>query len=273
MTDATHSPAILPLVRTVDMERPWAWLRAGWRDLMRAPAIGLTYGLCVAAAGLLLTGLLWLTDLFYLILPLTAGFMFLGPLLAVGIYDASRRMARGESVRLTDTLTAWRGNIGQFALMGLFLMLFLLAWVRVATLLFALFFSGAPPGPEPLLLVERFLSPAGLPFLAVGTAIGGVLAALVFAVSVISIPFLLDREDSHVATAIATSVNAVRRNFWTMALWAWLIVLFIGAGLVTLFLGLIVTMPLIGHATWHAYQDIVGRDPASPGAASPAGGA
>ena len=140
--------------------------------------------------------------------------------------------------------------------MGLLLTLFFLAWLRLATLIFALFFSASPPRPEPLYLLDVFVSTTAIPFLAVGTIVGGALAALVFAISAISIPILLDR-DVNVMEAVIISFEAVRRNFWTMMLWAWLIVLFVGAGIATGYLGLALTMPLIGHATWHVYRAVV----------------
>jgi uncharacterized membrane protein len=244
-----------PKVRRIAMDRPWAWLAAGWQDLRRAPAVALSYGVIFAASGLALTAAIWLLDMFYLVLPLAAGFMLLGPVLAVGLYEVSRRLGAGEPVGLGLAFIAWRRNPAQIALMGLLLMLFLLAWIRFATLIFALFFSQNPPDPNNF-VAEVFLSVDSIPFLVVGTVIGAVLAALVFALSAVSIPMLLDR-DSNVITAAVCSFVAVRHNFAAMAVWAGLIVLFVGAGLVTGYLGLVVTLPLIGHATWHAYKDLI----------------
>jgi uncharacterized membrane protein len=131
-----------------------------------------------------------------------------------------------------------------------------MAWARLAQIVFALFFSGNPPRPEPLYVIDLFLSPASIPFLLVGGIAGGVLAALVFAISVVSIPAMMDR-DINVVSAIGLSLGAVRRNLWVMALWAWLIALFAGAGIAALYVGLMVTLPIVGHATWHAYRDLV----------------
>ncbi len=246
-----------PQVRRVDLDRPWAWLAAGWRDMREAPGVCLSYGLLFAAAGALLTALIWFYGVFYLVLPLAAGFMLMGPILAVGLYEVSRRLEGGDTVALGEALGAWRRNVSQIALMGVALMLFLLGWIRLATLIFALFFSSNPPRPETALFInDVFLSVESLPFLIVGTTVGGILAAAVFAVSAVSIPLLLDRP-VNVITAITTSIAVVQKNFWTMALWAWLIVIFIGVGLATAYIGLMVTVPLIGLATWHAYRDSV----------------
>ena len=246
-----------PTIRRVDLDMPWAWLSAGWRDLRSAPGVGLVYGAIYAVFGCGFTTILWLNDILYVSLPLAAVFTLLGPLLAVGLYDASRRIGRGETVSLGQTLGAWRSNGGQIALMGVALMLFALAWMRLAFLIFFLFFSQNPPRPEALFFVDVFLSAESLPFLATGTIIGGILAAMVFGISVVSIPLLLDRPETNVLYAIVTSVRVCLANFWTMALWAWLIAVFIGVGLLTAYVGLIVTLPLIGHATWHAYKDLV----------------
>jgi uncharacterized membrane protein len=252
----------VPKIRRISGDNPWQWLSAGWRDMQRAPYASLLYGAVFALAGYLLTALIWVVEAFSLVLPLAAGFMLIGPILCVGLYDISRRLEKGEPVSFLRSLEAWRPNMSQIALMGLILTLFLLAWMRFATLLFALFFADSPPRPEPLFLLDVFLSARSLPFLALGTALGGILAALVFSISAVSIPLLLDR-DANVVSAIAASVESVRQNFWPMMLWAWLIVIFVGAGMATLYLGLIVTLPLIGHASWHAYRDLVAWDGAA----------
>ena len=246
----------MPRIHRRDLDRPWQWLNAGWGDLRRAGRISLLYGLACSLAGAALTALIWAFDWLYLVLPLIAGFMFMGPLLAVGLYYVSRELGDGKKPRLLDSMIAWRSNPQQIALMGLALMLFMLAWIRIAQIIFALFFAENPPRPEVEFIIDVFLTPESIPFLAVGTIVGGILAAVAFAISVISIPMLVDKP-ANVLTAIATSIAAVRENFWTMALWAWLIALFIGAGIATFYVGLIVTMPLIGHATWHAYKDLV----------------
>jgi uncharacterized membrane protein len=248
-----------PLVRKVELDRPWSWLAAGWRDLRAAPQVSLAYGVLLAAAGYAITFGLWWADLVYLILPMVCGFLIVGPLLAVGLYEVSRRLEAGEPVSLKAAVMAWQRNGGQIGLMGIVLLLLLFAWIRLAALLFMLFFGLEPPS-FPNLFAETFLSADALPFLIVGTAIGAVLAALAFAISATSIPLLLDRPEASVFTAIATSVSGVKENPTTMAFWAVLIVGFVGAGLITLYLGLIVTLPLIGHATWHAYRDLVAHE-------------
>jgi uncharacterized membrane protein len=181
--------------------------------------------------------------------------MFIAPAAAICFYDISRRLEVGAPVRFMEVALAWIPHAGQIALMGLVMMLFQLAWVRFALLLFALFF-----GPEPAswdrFVQALFFSTDGLPFLILGTLSGGILAVLAFALSVTAFPMLLDR-DVGTAAAIATSVRATIANWRIMTGWAALIVMFTAAGIVTGCLGLIVTMPLIGHASWHAYRELV----------------
>jgi uncharacterized membrane protein len=260
MAHAAASPSAATVegrfsIATIGVDRPWAWLAAGWSDLWEAPGVSLGYGLVFAVMGLLLTALLYLLDAFYMALPLAAGFMLVAPIIAVGLYEVSRRLALGEPVTMATPPEAWRRNFGQFAILGLVLMLFLLAWVRIATLIFALFFSNTPLELGPF-IAAVFFSWQSVPFLLVGCGVGAVLAALVFAIAAISAPMLLDRDVSAI-TAIACSVTAVRRNWRPMALWAGLIALFTAAGLVVGYIGLALTLPLIGHASWHAYRDLV----------------
>lgn len=244
-----------PRVRLVPVDRPWTWLAAGWRDVMAAPGVSLAYGALMVALTYLLLILLLQVGVFWLILPMTAGFLFLAPLMAVGLYETSRRLAAGEPVSLGAALAAFQRNALQLSYMGVLLGLFHLGWVRIALLIFAVFF-GLGFNPTWDTLVVRLAQPDAIPFWAVGAAVGAVFAALVFAISAVSIPMLLDR-DVNVFVAVATSFTAVRRNWPAMTLWAGLIVAFTAFGIIPLFLGLAVTMPLIGHATWHAYKDVV----------------
>jgi uncharacterized membrane protein len=245
-----------PRVRKVELDRPWRWLAAGWQDFIRAPVVSGVYGVAWAVAGYLVTLGLWLADWVHLILPMVCGFLIIGPLIGVGLYDTSRRLAAGQPVGIGTAFSAWRRNPSQIALMGVVLLLLLFVWARIAALLFMLYFGLTPPSFEHL-FAQTFLTAEALPFLIIGTAAGAALSALAFAIAVVSVPLLQDRPEANVVTAIATSFVAVRENLATMAFWAALIVVFAGAGLITLYLGLIVTMPLIGYASWHAYRDLV----------------
>lgn len=255
---ASVFPAGSPPIRSVGVDRPWTWLARGWRDLAACPTISLSYGLVFALCGIALLLLTREAQMWYVALPLAAGFMLLGPVLAVGLYDVSRRRECGEPVTFSLTAVAWRRNPTQLALMALALMLFFLVWIRLATLIFALFYGYRTP-PLDTLVQQAFFSTDSLAFLIAGNLTGAVLAILVFAISAVSIPMLLDR-DVNAVSAVCTSLRAVQENPGAMAVWGALIVLFTAAGMVVFFIGLIVAMPLIGHATWHCYRDLVGGE-------------
>jgi len=245
-----------PVVRAVQPDAPWGWLSAGWRDLWSVPQVSLAYGTLFAAVSGALTWILFRLDMQYMLMPMAAGFMLVGPMLAVGLYETSRRLAAGEEVRLSRALLVATRSPAQLAFLGALLMLMLLAWIRIAQLIYALFFglSGFPGFEESVRLV--FFTPEGLGMLAVGSAVGGVIAAGVFAVAAFSVPLLMVREMDAVSAMIA-SVAAVRANFWPMLVWGWLVIVLTAVGIVTLYVGLIVTFPLLGHATWHAFRHVI----------------
>jgi uncharacterized membrane protein len=252
----TKAASEMPQIRKVAMEQPWSWLAAGWADMWRAPGISLGYGAIFTLVSAALTAGLFLLGIEYLLLPLAAGFMLLGPMLAVGLYETSRRLHAGEPVSFADALFVAARSPTQLAFMGVLLAFLLMAWMEIALLLFALFFGtrGLPPLDETVHLL--FFTWEGLGLLVVGTAVGAVLAAAVFSLTVVSVPLLLVRETDAVS-AMITSLRAVRANLPVLALWAWLIAVLTACGVVTLYIGLIVTFPLVGHATWHAYRSLI----------------
>lgn len=242
-------------VRVVPTDSPWNWLAAGWRDFVRVPRLSLAYGVTFSAVGYVLTYWLYASGALYLILPAAAGFALVGPAAAVGLYDISRRLESGRPITAGAVASAVTSRGDVFAAMGLVLMLFFLAWMEIALMIFAFFFSERSISAGSLVELV-FFAPESLPFLVTGTLAGGVLAAAVFTVSTVSLPLLLDR-DVNVPTAIATSLRAVKRNRKALALWALIIAVCMSIGIATLFLGLVLTLPLLGFATWHAYRDLV----------------
>ena len=257
--EAPAAPPRGPRVRLVATDRPWVWLTAGWRDMQATRSVALAYGGALTLAGWVLALLLFEAGTPWAILPATAGFFLVAPLLAAGLYETSRLRQLGQSPTLADAWAGVRRNGPQLAFMGVVLLLIHLVWVRIAGLLFAVFFGlNFSPTladlPFALLRHEDFL-----PFLVIGTGFGFILAAATFAVSAVSIPMLVDRPEITALEAVTVSIQAVLENWRAMALWAGLIVLFTGLALIPFFLGLVVVLPLIGHATWHAYKDVVIR--------------
>lgn len=253
---AARTEGSVPVIVRIRADQPWRWLEAGFADMRAVPAISLAYGSAFLIISISVAGLLFLGGLSALLPVFGAGFLLIGPMLAVGLYEASRRLEAGEKVRLKDVLFVSSRNLTQIALVGAMLAGAFIIWLQIAGWIFALFYGavGIPPLSEfaPMLL----LSPRGLALLAIGTAAGGVIAFAVFAISVISVPLLLAR-DIDAVTAVIASVSAVRKNFWPMLLWGWIVALLTALGVATWFLGLAVIFPLLGHATWHAQRAII----------------
>jgi uncharacterized membrane protein len=256
-TEAVPAPATAPVrINRVPKDRPWAWLAAGWQDLMATSYIGFFYGGAVVAAGWFVVVLLLQVGAAWAVLPATAGFFLVAPLLGAGIYETSRRRERGEAPSLSAAFGAFRRNGPQLALMGAALVILHLFWVRMAGLLFAVFFGlGFSPAietlPTALLRSENLL-----PFLVLGTGVGFVLATIAFSISAVAIPMIVER-DITALEAMIVSIKATMENWQAMAFWAGLIVVFTAMALVPFFLGLALVLPLVGHATWHCYRDLI----------------
>ena len=252
MTEPTET-AYFPDVRKVGMRAPFAGLRAAVEDMRGAPLPSLAYGAVLAAMGALLVNF---SGHGALQLGLLTGFLLLGPFLCIGLYDISRRRQRGERVSLRPTLSAWRHNLGSISFYAVVLALLFAVWIRVSVVMVALFFTGGMPQMQTI-VADVLASPDGRYFVAAYAAAGLGFALLVFATSVVSLPMLLDREQSDTVSAMITSVRAMLINFPPLLLWAALIALLTVLGFASWYAGLAIAIPLIGHASWHAYRDLV----------------
>ena len=185
-------------------------------------------------------------------------YSLVAPLLGIGLYKISNTLEQNQEVQFCQAWIAWKRNEVHLAGMGVTLLLILMAWMLAANLVFALLFDKPVPTWENF-IPQVFLSGESPLFLFTGIGVGALIAFFTFTITVVAVPMLMDRQVD-LMTAMHTSVRAVRRNWQAMVLWASLIVMFVGIGLVTFYIGLIVTMPLVGHATWHAYRDLVQPD-------------
>ena len=263
---AEPSPLVSPQgaaweLRAVPVAAPLAWLARGWGDFRAAPAASGFYGAAFAAMG---WALLALYDFAYQYVTTLAGaFLLSAPFLATGLYALSRDREAGRQPDFAASLTAWRRNVGGLGVYVLVITVIFLVWARASLVTFALFSNGAMP--ELSHFLARAFSAGNLEFVIVYLGVGAAFATLVFAVSVVSVPMMLDRDNDAVSAAIL-SVQVLARNPAAMAVWALLIVALTGLGLATAFAGLVLTMPVVGHATWHAYRDCVGwcEAPAAP---------
>lgn len=240
-------------VHTVAVLRPFRWLGQGWSDLMRCPLPGLLHGLAAAAFGALLVTLA--RDRFWFLAGAFSGFLLVGPLLATGLYAVSRELERGGTPGLATALAAWRPRDSRLVRFGLLLALAGTGWVLTSASLITRFAAAPVLSPADFLRVVVLASDDTHLFEA-WIVLGSVLAAPMFASTVVAIPMLLDRSNG-VLTAVATSVGAAVLNPLSMALWATLILALTLLGMGTLMFGLIVVVPWLAHASWHAYRDLV----------------
>ena len=240
------------VVRAVPLLRPLDWLREGWRDLSRCPLPGLAHGLVVALFGALLIAAA--RDRFWLLAGAFTGFLLVAPVVATGLYRISRDLQGGHRPTLRDALKAWRPDQGRMVVFGLLLALAGTGWVMTSAALIT-GFSEAPVRNPQDFLRHVVLNDAS-PLFEAWLALGGVLAAPVFASSVVSMPLLLDRRVG-VLGAVLTSWRALLENTAPMALWATIIMVLTGLGMATALAGLVFVVPWLAHASWHAYQDLV----------------
>jgi len=239
----------LPVAAALD------WLRAGWQDFKVKPGTSLFFGVAVFLASVLVVVGLFALALDYILLPALAGFMVVGPLLAIGLYEKSRRIGENEPFTLAAMILVRPRSGGQVLFTGALLCLLMLFWMRAAVLLYALFFGLRPfPGLDDILPM-LFTTPSGWSLLVVGTLVGGLFAAFSFAISAFSVPMLLDQRVDAL-TAMGTSMALVWNNLPVMLTWGAIVLALFVASVLTGLVGLIVVFPVLGHATWHAYKAV-----------------
>lgn len=239
------------------------WLAQGWRDLWTAPLPSLAYGVLVFLASVAVVAGLVVLKADYILFPALAGFMVVGPILAVGLYEKSRRIAAGEPVGFWRMIVVNPRSGGQILFTGVLLCLLMLLWMRAAVIVYALFFGLTPfPGLSHIAAM-LFTTPVGWAMLIVGGGVGALFAAFSFAISAISIPMLLDRRVDAL-TAMGTSVAITSKNLPVMLTWGAIVLALFLFGIVTGFLGLVLVFPVLGHGTWHAYRALMPDEAAKP---------
>lgn len=251
----TEGRGTLPKVREIGFSAPFGWLAGAWRDLWRAPVPCLIYGVAMAAVSAGLVALLVMTNASFLALSLTCGFVFVAPMLAMGLYEAGRVLEAGGRPTLTEMVFVKRAFSSDAAYLGLFLLLIYLLWGRIAQLVYGLSTWHLHD------TVEKFVTFAlttgeGHDMLMTGTMIGGVIAFFVYMSVVVAAPMLLDRR-TNVFAATVTSFTAVAANPGPMLVWAGIIVTLLLASAATGFAAFIIVFPLLGLASWRAYRALV----------------
>jgi uncharacterized membrane protein len=230
---------------------PARWLLLGWRDFLRAPGIGLFYGLCFMFMGWALLAVFESSPAY--VLALSGGFLLMGPFLCLGMYRVSQRLENGEAPGFADSVFAWQARTGQLGIFGVVLLVLEMLWARSTLVVFAVTFDGMPDFKGSLLAL---VAAENLSFLVVWLALGALFATLIYAVSVVSMPMILHRHTDAISAGL-TSMRLVLTQTGVMLLWALMITGLVVLALLPWFAGLLVVGPVLGHASWHAYRAAV----------------
>lgn len=253
-TDAPLTAA-RPEIRRIGDDDVYAALAAGWADFKAAPRFGLFFGGVYAAVGIGLFLQLWVLQQSLWIVPLAFAFPLVGPFAAIGLYEVSRRRESGEPLEWSEILgVVWNARNRQIPMMAFVVLASFLIWMWTAGMLTLLFLGRSSVGFADIDGV--LASNAGIALLVVGGIVGAAIAFVIFAVTAVSLPMLVDR-DLDFVTAMVTSFEAVRRNPQAMLHWAWIIVGLLVVAMVPFFLGVVVALPVLGHATWHLYRRVI----------------
>lgn len=234
-------------------DRIRSWAGAAIADFKAFPGLSMAYGAAFFVLSWLVVGFLFFTGLEWMLLPATAGALMVGPLVAVGLYNVSRSRENGQRPAVASA--------GQLTLIGGVLMILLLAWIRAATIIFALFFGLRPFSGFLETLSTLFQTPEGIGLVIVGTLVGGLFAALSFAITAYSIPMLVDRQVD-AFTAMGRSLVMCLRHMDVTIYWGATVVVLAGVGFLTGFIGMIFVFPLLGYIAWHGYRDMFANEAA-----------
>jgi uncharacterized membrane protein len=246
-----------PHARNLPWRTAFSWLRAGWTDLWTNPVPSLLYGLGVFIVSAAVVWFLFQLELDYALFPALAGFMILGPLIANGLYEKSRRLEEGERTSFAAMVLVKPTSGYQTLFMGVMLLGLFLLWNRAAVLIYALFFGLVPFAGMDEIVPMLFLTPVGWGLLLVGSAVGALFAAFAFAISVFGVPMLLE-ERTDALSALGISMAIVWNNLAVMLAWGAIVLALFAVSILTLFVGLIIVFPVLGHGTWHAYRALRG---------------
>lgn len=250
-------PTQLPMVQTLTLQDLRACLRAGYQDFLETRADVVFIVLVYPVAGLLMFGFALNANLVPLLAPLVAGFALIGPVAAVGLYEISRKREQGSEVHWLDAFGVLRSpSFGAILVLGFYLVMLLLLWLMVAQSIHTYTMGPEVPASLSAFATQVFTTSAGWTMVIVGTAVGFVFALCALALSVVSFPLLLDRKVG-LPVAVVTSFRVLRHNPGVILTWGFIVAVLLFLGALPLLLGLIVVMPVLGHATWHLYRRAV----------------
>lgn len=239
-------------MKPIGFGEPFRWLDRGWKDLINQPAIALFYGVSFFLMAHILALVFKYKPEFTL--SMISGCLLIGPFLAMGLYEVSRRKEMGAQPDLSSSLTCWDAHIPSMAMLILVLMVLELLWGRASLIVFAVFFNTGMPSTTGVL--EAVFNPQNIEFVMVYLAVGSFFAVLVYGLSVVSIPMILDR-DTDAISAVLTSMRVVFSNLAVMLLWGFMLSVLVFGALWPWGVGIILVGPWLGHASWHAYRGSV----------------
>jgi uncharacterized membrane protein len=262
---AIHRPeealrAPLPVVRRIALGDLRAALQEGFQDFTLYKTHVLFLCVVYPVIGLFLARLVIGQGLFQMLFPLASGFALIGPFVALGLYEMSRQREQGATVNWATAFQVLRSpSASAIAGLGLLLTAIFLAWLFIAQNIYDMTLGPYLPASITTFAHDIFTTPPGWILMGAGIGIGFVFAVIVFAISVVSFPLLLDRDDIGLDVAIGTSIRAVIANPWPMAVWGMIVAASLAVGSMLFFVGLAVAIPILGHATWHLYRRLVAR--------------
>ncbi|MFV0544566.1 MAG: DUF2189 domain-containing protein [Marinicella pacifica] len=244
---ADQRPMVAPC-RQIPVNAPFRWIKLGFSDFKQVPLLSVLYGLVMMIISVVITYIAYQAHSIVLAIALTAGFFFIGPIIGIGLYSLSRQLNNNVPPQLFRCLRESRKNFSNAMVLSLIFLIVFLVWARAASMVHIFFPSMSS------LDIQGWIK-----FLSIGTAVGAVFSVVIFCMGAFSIPMIMDRNVDTV-TAVITSINAVLKNKLTMLVWGALIVSLTLVGIATFYLGFIILLPVIGHATWHAYKDTIDAD-------------
>jgi len=249
-----YQPPKIPEIRKVTFQNIRESLAAGFADFRRAPQYGLFFGGIYTLGGLAILASVTVLNIPWMIIPLAIGFPLIGPFVAVGLYEVSRRLSKGEALTWRDVLiTVFHQRERQLSWMAFVVLFIFWLWVYQVRLMLALFLGSKSFSTIPRFVDVVTASPEGFAFVVVGSLVGAVLAFVLFSATVIAMPLLLDRELDFV-TAIIISFKTVLENPLPMISWGIVVAVLAIIAMIPFFLGMLVVLPILGHATWHLYE-------------------
>ncbi len=261
MVRAVQDTASAPIIRTIGLSDLHRALRLGWEDFKAVPSHAIILCIIYPVLGLVLARTVLGYSVLPLLFPLAAGFALLGPFAALGLYELSRRRERGEPATASDALDVLRSpSFGAMLGLGTLLLALFVTWVATAQAIYVATFGYEAAAGIPDFAARVLTTPQGWWLIIVGCGVGFLFAVVALCISVISFPLMLDRH-AGAGDAMVTSLRAVARNPLPMAVWGLIVAVLLVLGSLPFFLGLAVVIPLLGHATWHLYREVIAPDP------------